>query len=892
MKNIFTLLIGLLICSGLSAQQKTSSGTLEEYPEFQSSYISPRTVRVWLPDGYSSKNRYDVLYMHDGQMLFDADCTWNGQEWEVDENVGRLIGMGRIRPCIVVGIDNIAESRYGDYFPQKTLDFLPEGTKIPEDISYNADNYLKFLVKELKPFIDSRYSTNRSRQHTFVMGSSMGGLISLYAICEYPEVFGGAGCLSTHVPMVLNNSVSDADMYSRAFRDYLDANLPKADSRIIYMDRGDATLDASYPEYQDAVDSLFISKGWSDPYWTSKVFPGAAHTETDWADRLINPLQYLLGTQKKGSVERIDPPFWWCGMKQDTLQLLVTGQDIAYYTPEISWPGVKIIRTIPMESPNYLAIYADVKDAVPGTFEITFTRNGKTLKHSYELKERETDSASRQGFSSSDVIYLIMPDRFSNGDTSNDNAEVSNTDILDRSVMTARHGGDLAGIRNHLDYFEKMGITALWLTPVVENDMKDNSYHGYAATDYYRIDPRYGSNEEYAGLSKEMKKKGIKLIMDMVFNHCGSEHPWMMDPPARDWFNYSNGFVPTNHDKAAFFDLYASDIDMQEMADGWFVKTMPDLNQRNTVLADYLIQNSIWWIEYAGLGGIRQDTYPYPDKEMMGRWCKAVFNEYPDFNIVGEVMIPTPAGAGFWQSGSRLNPEDTYLKSVMDFHLQAIGPEAFNEETSWDKGLQKIFEHFCYDFCYGDVFNVMRFYENHDTDRFFRTAPENLDSFKQAVTLLLTVPGIPKLFYGQEILVSGDTKIDFANVRPDFPGGWDGDKANAFTGKGLTDMQKEAQEFTARLINWRKGNDVAAKGSMKHFMPRNNIYVYQREYEGKSFVVIMNGISGESVMDMSHYREVFGGLDKATDFLSGKTVSLEGMLRLKGKEVLLLELRN
>lgn len=891
-KTLF-LILSLFLYQWSNAQQTVSSGKLIEYANFKSSIVSPRNVFVWLPSDYSAKKKYDVLYMHDGQMLFDASTTWNKEEWGVDEVVGKLLGEKKINPCIVVGVANIAETRYADYFPQKALKYLPDES-LPKNIHFNADNYLRFLVEEVKPFIDKEYSTNKDVDHTFIMGSSMGGLISLYALCEYPNVFGGAACLSTHVPMISSSdrtAKEKADQWSAAFRSYLDENLPKANSRKIYMDRGDATLDAYYPPYQDELDKLMKRKEWSDPMWVSKVFPGAGHVERDWMRRLNNPLQFLMGNEKAEKVEKMEPAFWWCGMKNTQLQLMVYGTNIGTYKPVINHPGVVVKSVHPMESPNYSILYLDVKDAKPGTFVIEFVKGKKKLNYSYELKERQGKGEDKIGFNSSDVVYLLMPDRFANGNVSNDQISMKYPYTFNRKDVNSRHGGDLAGVMQHIDYLDSLGITALWTTPILENDMGEGSYHGYAATDYYRVDPRLGTNEDYVRMANSLHQRGMKLIMDMVFNHCGSNHLWMLDLPMRDWFNNPSKYVATNHNKTVFFDPYAADIDKKEMTDGWFVPTMPDLNQRNRFVADYLIQNSIWWVEYANLDGIRQDTYPYPDGDMMVRWCKEIFAEYPNLNIVGEEMITNPIGGAYWQRNNAINKSgNTELKSVMDFHLQSIASKAFHEETSWNSGLQLIFEHFAYDFCYPDISNVMRLFENHDTDRFLLEEPKSLEAYKQAITLLLTIPGIPQLYYGQELLMTGNTKIDFGHIRPDMPGGWKGDTISVFHESGRTAMQQEAYSFMRNLLQWRKGNDIISKGAMKHFMPKNNVYVYERSYNGKSVLVVMNGVSKESDVDLSHYKEVLGDKSEAKNVLTGGMVQLGKSLRLKPREVLVLEL--
>lgn len=597
---------------------------------------------------------------------------------------------------------------------------------------------------------------------------------------------------------------------------------------------------------------------------------------------------------KSTSSIKVEPAFWWCGMKNPQLQLMVYGDDIGAYKPVINYPGVVLKSVHPMESPNYLVLYLDVEEAMPGKFDIEFVKGKKKLNCSYELKQRQGNGDEKVGFNSSDVVYLLMPDRFANGDESNDQIKMNYPYAVNRKDVNARHGGDLAGIMQHLDYLDSLGVTAIWTTPVLENDMGEGSYHGYAATDYYKIDPRLGTNEDYVRLAECLHRRGMKLIMDMVFNHCGSKHPWLLDPPMHNWFNNwdKDKYVETNHDKTVFFDPYASDIDKEEMTDGWFVPTMPDLNQRNHFVPDYLIQNSIWWIEYANLDGVRQDTYVYPDPDMMVRWCREVFEEYPNFNIVGEVMIPNnTVGAAYWQQGSLVNEKaDTGLKSVMDFRLREVASKAFHEETSWNTGLQLVFEHLAYDFCYSDINNVMRLLENHDSDRFLLETPSSLDAYKQAVVLLLTIPGIPQLYYGQELLMTGTTKIDFGYIRPDMSGGWKEDALSVFEESGRTAIQQEAFGFMKKLLHWRKGNDVISKGKMKHFMPRNNIYVYERSYNGKSILVVMNGVNKEVDWDLAHYKEVIGNKTDARNVLTDTDVKLGAIIRLQPKEVLMLEL--
>lgn len=583
-----------------------------------------------------------------------------------------------------------------------------------------------------------------------------------------------------------------------------------------------------------------------------------------------------------------EPAFWWSGMKNPELQLMVYGENIASFRPSVSYPGVKLKSSVALESPNYLLVYLDVENAQPGTFDITFTKDKKQIKMPYELKARKKDACKIKGFDSSDVLYLIMPDRFANGDPSNDNLVMKTTYKTDRNDPSARHGGDLAGIEKHLDYIEDLGVTAIWLNPVLENDMQGGSYHGYATTNYYRVDPRFGTNEDYVRLIDKTHAKGMRVVMDMIFNHCGSDHIWMKDVPSKDWFNNLDKYVETSHIKEVYFDPYASEYDTKRMVDGWFVPSMPDLNQRNPHVATYLIQNSIWWIEYSGVDGIRQDTYPYADYKMMVDWCNAIYREYPDYNIVGEAWMNQTMGTAFWQKDSKLNERgNTMLKSVMDFRLMGLSHSAFLGDAG---GMQALYEHLAYDYAYADIYNVLRFLDNHDTDRFLPAMPEKLDAFKQGIAFMLTIPGIPQFYYGTELLMNGTKQKGDGYIRLDVPGGWPGDAVNQFEASGRTDIQNEAWNYMQKLLKWRKGNEVIAKGKMKHFVPQNGVYVYARNLNGKQVVVIMNGNAKESVLPLDRYDEILKGYTSGKDVITGKVVSLQKELTLGAKDVLVLEL--
>ena len=583
-----------------------------------------------------------------------------------------------------------------------------------------------------------------------------------------------------------------------------------------------------------------------------------------------------------------EPAFWWSGMKNPELQLMVYGENIASFRPSVSYPGVKLKSSVALESPNYLLVYLDVENAQPGSFDITFTKDKKQIKMPYELKARKKDACKIKGFDSSDVLYLIMPDRFANGDPSNDNLVMKTAYKTDRNDPSARHGGDLAGIEKHLDYIEDLGVTAIWLNPVLENDMQGGSYHGYATTNYYRVDPRFGTNEDYVRLIDKTHAKGMRVVMDMIFNHCGSDHIWMKDVPSKDWFNNLDKYVETSHIKEVYFDPYASEYDTKRMVDGWFVPSMPDLNQRNPHVATYLIQNSIWWIEYSGVDGIRQDTYPYADYKMMVDWCNAIYREYPDYNIVGEAWMNQTMGTAFWQKDSKLNERgNTMLKSVMDFRLMGLSHSAFFGDAG---GMQALYEHLAYDYAYADIYNVLRFLDNHDTDRFLPAMPEKLDAFKQGIAFMLTIPGIPQFYYGTELLMNGTKQKGDGYIRLDVPGGWPGDAVNQFEASGRTDIQNEAWNYMQKLLKWRKGNEVIAKGKMKHFVPQNGVYVYARNLNGKQVVVIMNGNAKESVLPLDRYDEILKGYTSGKDVITGKVVSLQKELTLEAKDVLVLEL--
>lgn len=590
-------------------------------------------------------------------------------------------------------------------------------------------------------------------------------------------------------------------------------------------------------------------------------------------------------------IKKVAPSFWWAGMKNPELQILLYGEDLALSDVSVSGEGIYLKEVVRQDNPNYLLLYLDLSEAKGQTFQILLKNGKKKLQVPYELKSRMQRGEDVKGFTSEDVLYLIMPDRFANGNPENDVVDEMREKKVDRTDSFARHGGDIQGISNHLDYIADLGVTAIWLNPTQENDMESGSYHGYAITDYYQIDKRFGSNEDFCALVEKAHEKNLKVVMDMIFNHCGSENYLFRDKPSKDWFNYRSNYVQTSFKTASVMDIHASAYEKKIATDGWFTSVMPDFNQRNRHVARYLIQSSIWWIEYAGINGIRQDTHPYADFDFMSQWCKEVLDEYPYFNIVGETWLNSNVLVSYWQKDSKLAaPLNSNLPTVMDFPLQALMNQAFDEETGeWGGGLYKLYDYQTQDLVYANPMNLLTFLDNHDTSRFAQTdeMAKNLKRYKQAMVFLLTTRGIPQIYYGTEILMTGDKGKGDGDLRKDFPGGWQGDTRNCFVENGRTEQENEAFEFTRQLLNWRKGNQVIGKGSLKHYSIQNGVYVYQREFNGKSVVVIMNGTDDSKELDLTPYQEILPR-ENAFDVLTGKNVDLSKKLRLDGRENLIL----
>jgi glycosidase len=591
------------------------------------------------------------------------------------------------------------------------------------------------------------------------------------------------------------------------------------------------------------------------------------------------------------AIERVDPPSWFTGMKEDVVQLMVYGKEIGSFDAKTDYPGVEVKTMIRTENPNYLFVNLEISDeAVPGTVTLTFTRGRQKLTHSFPLMARPDGPA--RGFNTSDVIYLLMPDRFANGDASNDNV-AGMTEQLNRGNPGGRHGGDLKGITDHLGYLYSLGVTGIWLNPFLENNQHHSSYHGYSTTDFYKSDPRYGSNDEFKNLVAEAHKKGMKVVMDMIFNHIGSFHWWMKDLPSKDWIHRFDEFTRTNYRASTYMDPYASETDRMLMEKGWFDVTMPDLNQSNPLVETYLIQTSLWWIAFSDLDGIRMDTYPYPQPDMMSRWAKRVEDEFPGFFIVGEVWYDDPSQISYWALNKK--NADGYrsnLPSVTDFPVCFATHRAFPDNGNPTDGMSKLYNVLSQDFLYPEPFRNVIFLDNHDMTRFFTQTGSSLDIYKMGLAFIMTTRGIPQLYYGTEIVMEGDKSKGDGRLRDDFPGGWQGDVRNAFTGAGLTGQEKEALEYTKLILNWRKEKDVIHTGRLKHYIPSDGVYVYFRYNDDESVMVVLNNNPEESrTVQGEKYAESLHGFTGGTDIISGRRIEDMGSFTIGPKTAMIIELK-
>jgi glycosidase len=591
-------------------------------------------------------------------------------------------------------------------------------------------------------------------------------------------------------------------------------------------------------------------------------------------------------------IAHLEPMNWWVGMHNPELQLMVHGEAIADLHPSVNYQGVTLTTVERTSNSNYLFINLHIANATaPGTLELQFSnKDGVQLRVPYRLESRRAGSAERSSFSAKDVIYLITPDRFANGNSANDN-HPSMLETANRNSPISRHGGDIQGIAKNLDYIARMGFTMIWPTPMIENNQPEYSYHGYSPTNLYQMDPRMGSNEDYKNLVAAAHKKGIGFIQDIVLNHIGSGHWWMKDLPTHNWLNFQNGFVPTNNQHTTVLDIHAAPEDIENFTDGWFVATMPDMNQRNPLLARYLIQNTIWWIEYADLDGIREDTYAYSDKAFLAHWSKAVLDEYPHFNIVGEEMNSNPHILAYWQKG--VINRDGYasnLPTLMDFPIVYLMPEVLNAEESSGDGLIKLYEMIANDFVYADPMKLMLFPDNHDMSRIYSLLHENLELFKTSLLFTATTRGIAQFYYGTEVLTKSPYKRDDGLLRADFPGGWDGDTVNGFTGKGLSADQKKAQTFLRQLLNWRKTSSAIAEGNLTHYLPENGHYVYFRSHERERVMVVINKNKMASTLNLTRFQRLLRGYERGENVVTNESIDLTKPLLLAPLESIVISL--
>lgn len=589
----------------------------------------------------------------------------------------------------------------------------------------------------------------------------------------------------------------------------------------------------------------------------------------------------LLGIQafnQQVQINRMEPPFWWNGMQNTELQIMFYGPEISQYDCKITDENIRINQVVKTNNPNYLFLYVNIPENHSGNMKIQLIKNGlvsKTIE--YELKDRMPKSSERQGFNSSDVIYLITPDRFANGNTENDiNKDLG--DVLNRKDPQARHGGDIQGVIDHLDYIQDMGFTAIWLNPVLENAMPHTSYHGYATTDYYKIDPRYGSMKDYLKLSEEAHKRGIKLIMDQIMNHCGSHHWWMNDLPDSNWINSKEKYQITNHKRTVEMDPYAAPSDKEKFERGWFVDAMPDINGENPLVSDYMVQNSIWWVEYANLDGIRHDTHPYPGAQYMSDYTCSIMNEYPNFNIVGEEWSESPIIVSRWQAGNPISEKlHSCLPSLMDFPLQQTLNKSLVAEESWGTGMNKLYEIIALDYVYPDADNLVIFGDNHDMDRFYTQINEDFDLFKMGIAYLATMRGIPQIYYGTEILMSNGEDHSHGVIRSDFPGGWKSDAKNAFTRQNLSNKELEAQEYVRSLLNWRKNKEVIHHGKLMHYAPHDGLYVYFRYDNRDKVMVVLNKDDKPRSLNYSDFPEMLQQNSQLKDVFSQEVHAIQNI---------------
>ena len=593
------------------------------------------------------------------------------------------------------------------------------------------------------------------------------------------------------------------------------------------------------------------------------------------------------------ALERIEPANWWVGMKNNKLQLIVHGNQIATRNATINYPGVTLLKANRVENPNYLFLDLEISaNTQPGTFPIRFEKKGaKAIVSNYELKARNVKQVKAQGVTTKDFVYLIMPDRFANGDKTNDVIKGMTETTLNRDSMYHRHGGDIQGIINNLDYLQDLGVTALWINPLLTNDQPKTSYHGYANTENYHIDPRYGTNELYKKLIDELHKRGMKMVKDLVHNHVGSRHWTVLDLPSKDWLNQWPTFTRTTYREQTHFDPYASAADKNQMVKGWFDFHMPDPNQQNPYVRNYITQSHIWWVEYAGVDAFRLDTYAYNDLDYMAEWAKAIKAEYPNLNSFGETWVQGVPSQTYFTEGQTVNQKfDTGLDGVTDFQALWGINEALNGKFGWTDGVVRLYNTLTYDYQYKDATKNVVFLDNHDLNRFYSVVNEDFSKYKSGIAWLLTTRGIPQFYYGNEILMTGTTTPD-GKVRLDFKGGWPEDKVNKFTAAGRTENENEAFNYVRKLATYRKNNEVLQTGKMMQFVPQDGVYVYFRYNADKTVMMLMNGEEKEVAVSTARFAERTTGFTQAVNVASDELLADISQIKIPAKTTLVLELK-
>jgi neopullulanase len=592
----------------------------------------------------------------------------------------------------------------------------------------------------------------------------------------------------------------------------------------------------------------------------------------------------------------VSPTNWFTGMKMNKVQLMIHIQDASKtlaaekLVVKSSSADVKITKVNVVENKRYLFVDIEILPKAKPQI-VTFLLSGTNLNENFtfELKAKRIGSGSlyAQGVNSSDFIYLILPDRFCNGDESNDKVASMRDQSLNRDTVFNRHGGDLQGVQTKLDYLKKMGVTSIWLNPVLENDMPDRTEHGYAFTNHYKIDPRIGGELAYQNLINAAHEKGLKIIQDAVYNHVGLYHNTVQDLPMKNWLHQWEKYTNTTYKDQAIFDPYASKKDTKQMADGWFTQQMPDLNQNNPYVANFLIQHAVWTVEQFGIDGWRIDTYAYNDLEFMNRCNKALMDEFPKLTMFGETWVHGVPNQSYFCQNNYNIPFKSNLQATTDFQTLWGITDAMTKDFGWTDGVNNLYTTLAQDFVYKDATRQVVFLDNHDMNRFFSTVGENVDKYKSSLTWLLTCRGIPQIYYGDEIATTGFTSPNDGYVRLDFMGGWKNDKVNKFTIEGRTQKDQEIYQHLATLANYRKGSSALTSGKLMQFVPQDGLYVYFRYDNNQTVMVVLNTAKTEKEVVINDFAERTAGFTKCKDAITKKEMDLQNFKLGSYKSVVL-----